>query len=828
MFNNKARVVLTQDTRMLAEEEPSNRQAQPPRPTRPPEPVWENIPDLLTARHHWVMWRYEWKDKDQRHTKVLYMPNGKPASSTDPATWSPYEDVQIAYLNHASRWDGVGFVLDSERFLLVGWDFDHCLDAEGRLDPTVELYVRWLDSYTEKSPSGTGLRVLTIGKLPPKDRRIGNCQVYESGRYLTITGNRLPDSPAEIREAQEAIDEIHGAIFAERRAKHEQASARPAPGSVNLDDVALLEKARASRNGGKFAALYDRGDWKSQGFPSQSEADLCLAGMLAFWAQGDAARVDVLFRSSGMMRAKWWDREDYRQETIAKAIEQSTFYDPSYTRPVIHLVPNRKEQPEPDFSIEGENDIAVASALFHDHGKDLLYCPSLGGSGWLIWDGKRFRQDETSAIVARVTDTVRGFLLQAARERLPERIQWWTRLINSYSKIERMRGALAVLAPRVAVMVDELDRDPHLLNVDNGTVDLRDGSLLQHSREHKITKLIPIPFHKDAAAERWHRFLSEIFNGGAQRRGETEGEFKGRQERAADLAGYIKSRVGYALTAEQKEQDLAILWGPGSNGKGVLANLVQRSAGEYAQTAPTQLFMKQYGDAVPTDVARLRGARVVIASESSEDGRLDEEKIKMLTGTSTGKITARFMRKDFFEFTPSHHLFLQTNHKPKVVGADYAVWRRLKLIPIEVKFEDPSDENPEPLYLKDKALEDTLIATELPGILRWAIEGAVEWYRDGLKEPKVVTRATQQYREEEDVLAAFVKDRCEVGPDFSEAIGKLHEDYLDWAKAEGEKYPWSKNKLSRRLTDAGYVADRDSSRYRKGLRLKGVGSDGAA
>src|SRR5208337_1105190 len=452
-----------------------------------------------------------------------------------------------------------------------------------------------------------------------------------------------------------------------------------------------------------------------------------------------------------------------------------------------------QQQPAID---SAEADIFVANCLFAAHSKDVLFCPGLG---WLIWDETRWVKDDTQQIITRVTDTVSRFLFRAKAD-VAEFEEKWKTVIKQYSKIERMRGALAVLAPKRAVRPDELDRDVFLLNVANGTIDLRTGQLRPHSRDDRITKLIPIDYDPGAPAPRWYKFLTEIFDGDLA------------------VAEYMKRLVGYSFTGSQAEQMMAIFWGEGSNGKGVLANVLKRCGGDYYGTANISLLLATNHEQHQTAIAALFGKRFVLVDESPENGKLNAEKVKNLTGNST--IHARYMRQDFFDFDPTHHLSLLTNHKPKILDPGHAIWRRLKLIPFLVKFEEPTEENPEPAHLIDRKLEDKL-AEELPGILRWIVEGAIESSKHGLGEPPdAVKTATRDYRHEEDVLAQFVEDRCVVGPEHSELTSRLYAAYKDWAVAGGEKYPWKSNMFSRRLTNAGFRENPGHSKGRARLGIK--------
>jgi hypothetical protein len=227
-----------------------------------------------------------------------------------------------------SGYDGIGIVL-SESDPFVGFDFDHCVDkVTGDItDPAVARFVAALDTYTEVSPSGTGLRLLTIGKLPPEFRKNGPYECYESVRFLTLTGRTLPGAPASINPRQAAIDKVHSEIFvvkiAQRESYRTRKSAAPVGSKINMTDAQLLDRARRAANGEKFVKLFDNGDvteFLSRGL-SQSEADASLCSMLAFWTCCDAERMDLLFRQSGLCREKWEKREDYRNRTIKLAIE---------------------------------------------------------------------------------------------------------------------------------------------------------------------------------------------------------------------------------------------------------------------------------------------------------------------------------------------------------------------------------------------------------------------------------------------------------------------------------------------------------------------------
>ncbi len=291
----------------------------------------EHIPAELKALRQWVVWRYE--NREGKWTKPPLNPraSGRYAKATDPATWGTYQHALRSANSTDERTDGIGFVLTTAD-PYTGIDIDHCADADtGELTPEAQEIVRALASYTEYSPSGTGVHIFIRGALRPgMSNRKDGIEIYTTGRFLTITGHRVPDTGATIEERQDALAALHARLFpAPPMVSHGEASeaeqprlASPLPPAI--DDVALIERARGAANGAKFTRIWG-GDSSDYG-GDESSGDLALCGMLAFWTGGDAARIERLFRQSGRMREKW-NRPDYRDRTIAAALAGKTeFY----------------------------------------------------------------------------------------------------------------------------------------------------------------------------------------------------------------------------------------------------------------------------------------------------------------------------------------------------------------------------------------------------------------------------------------------------------------------------------------------------------------------
>jgi putative DNA primase/helicase len=278
----------------------------------------QNIRDL----RQWLCWRIE--ERDGKPTKVPYSPlTGEKASTTNPETWAGYSEAVEAYREHG--YGGIGFVFDEDD-PFCGVDLDGCLNPEaGEIEGWAREIIEELDSYTEISPSGKGVHVLVRATLPEGRNRKGRFEAYDRGRYFTVTGKHLAGTPQTIEVRQEALESVVSRVFGEESTNgHTKPVAAPEPVDNGLSDSKVIQKALAASNGERFSRLWNG---ETEEYGSHSEADLALCGMLAFWTGGDAARIDTLFRQSGLYRKKW-DRNDYRNRTIREALNGKTeFYE---------------------------------------------------------------------------------------------------------------------------------------------------------------------------------------------------------------------------------------------------------------------------------------------------------------------------------------------------------------------------------------------------------------------------------------------------------------------------------------------------------------------
>lgn len=474
--------------------------------------------------------------------------------------------------------------------------------------------------------------------------------------------------------------------------------------------------------------------------------------------------------------------DDAIREEIEALCEAAEEYTPEPMQ-----VESEGEQPqdgEPGFHF---TELGNAKLLVDKHGPDLIYPPSLG---WHFWNGKRYLFDEGEIGVRRMAETtIRGMYATVStiqNDELRKRLREHAKASENRTRITNMIY-LAQADARVTVSTDALDADPWLLNVQNGTVDLRTADIRPHDRADRITKICNVSYSFTAGCPLWEASLTKWTNGDV------------------DMIDHMGRFAGYAATGVIREHVLPVLYGLGANGKTVFLNTLQWVLGDYAMTAAPQFLMYDPHGRHPTERADLRGMRFVSTIESSEGGRLDEAKVKELTGRD--RIRARRMRQDFFEFEPSHKICIATNHKPDIRGNDDGIWRRIRLWPFTVQI-PPADQDP--------ALFDKLKA-EGPAILSWIVRGCLRWQRDGLREPQSVLAATKEYREESDLLGRFIEQHCEVDENFWVGATDLHKRFCE---TYGDRV-LSMKRFGKRLGELGYRDDRAASGHviRRGLRL---------
>lgn len=425
-------------------------------------------------------------------------------------------------------------------------------------------------------------------------------------------------------------------------------------------------------------------------------------------------------------------------------------------------------------------DQANVQRLLKHFGKRLL----VASDRWYAWDGARWLPDD--AIATRYAMSLSKIIGQEALEWAAKKDESdnggpdnaaIAKALRSWATKAEMRSSIdaaLALAKRVLVVdAGMLDKDPWLLTCANGTVDLRTGKMGPHDPADYITKLCPVAYNENATAPSFTNVLLRVCC---------------EEEGLSPVANFLQRWFGYCSTASTREQKFVVHYGQGSNGKSTILDIVSEVLGDYAATAAPGLLVAGGKDRHPTEIADLFGRRMVTAHESGEGGILREDFVKQATGGD--RIKARYMRADFFEFSPTHKIQLLTNHKPTIKGQDHGIWRRVVMVPYKARFGTPEAVAiGAAQYVKERDVMERLRA-ENEGVLRWLVIGAVDWYRDGLNPPDYVLAASGAYQKEQDRILHFTEENCEMRHDYSAFLTTdmgegLFQTYEAWCKEGG-------------------------------------------
>ncbi|MBQ8921038.1 MAG: hypothetical protein IJ060_02630 [Oscillospiraceae bacterium] len=769
--------------------------------------MYELIPDELKALPRWVCWRAIPKATKDGHTKLSKQPinprTGGLAQSNNPQTWTDFETAVAASVDYA----GIGFMFAGSGY--VGIDIDNRpeeLDAyrNGDYSTIFGQMNDALQTYMEFSQSGNGVHFIGRGTLPDKDFKNSEVgiEMYTGARFFVMTGNLCTEF-VDISDITETIKPFYAQYKTKSQSNVPPEQLPLQPCAASAQDI--IDRASRSRQGQKFSALY-AGD--TTGYNSNSEADMAFCNMLAFWCQGDMQLMDEIFRSSGLMRDKWDRRQSgttYGAITLQKAIDDlSTVYSghgDSGDRSSAgvgsdYAITIRQAAETAAPSVRGKmyrfDDTGNAERLFDAFGDMLRFCYT--DKKWLYYfEGKWYtdnigyiRQLADSATMLQEQERV----LYAHDEDMLKAFDRHLKKSRSFAGKTAMIREAEHYAP---ILPQNLDRNKSVIGAKNGIIDLRTGELLPHDREAYLTKQCPVAYNPDAPEPKlWLQFLSDIFGGDPY------------------LLDYIQKCVGYSLTGSTSEQCAFFLFGTGRNGKSTFLEIVRGILGDYATNIQPQTIMvnPKSGNAPSSDIARLKGARLVTSVEPNEGMRLDEGLLKQLTGDDV--VTARKMFSEEFEFKPEFKLWMATNHKPLIRGTDTGIWRRIHLIPFEVQI---------PLDKVDKHLKYKLVK-EAEGILKWAVEGCLKWQNEGLTMPQKVLEAVREYQHEMDVISAFLDACCITGEGETKA-SKLYAVYAKWADEHNE-YKMSSTKFGTELMRKDFIGrrmGRDGCRYYTGVAL---------
>lgn len=782
--------------------------------------MYEKIPLELKRLSHWVGWKYMQRPGEDHKRKVpINAMDGQPAKSNDPTTWCDFDTACLG--KERFGLDGIGFMFSGDG--IFGIDIDHCYDPETReLDPAAAEIIETVQSYTELSPSGTGIHILCKGALPEGRKRRGAVEMYSTLRYFTVTGNQF-GLEYPFSDCTERVAVMHRKYLGEEEtAAGAQRAALPMPAgrgtNADMSVDAVLHRMFDSKHGQKLQDLYN-GSWEQYGIGdgSQSSADQAFCNTLAFWCRCDAALMDAIFRRSELYRPKWDKRrgaKTYGQITIDRAIKDcKDIWEPQerVQRPAPAVPPPPQntfnEVPVMENTTVGETgqrkyytyDDTGNAQRFRDANAGLIHYNHVDGC-WIYWDGVRWASDENGEIKRRA-DKMLADMAKDLKEMQDDPAY------NAYkkhlSRSRSHRGKEGFIAEArhlegVPVLPSEMDRAGNAFNVRNCLISLKTGRTAEHDKKYMISKLAPVTYDENARCPRWDSFIEEVTCG----------------DKSLQL--YLQRMIGYCMTAYTKEQCMFFLYGNGSNGKSVFVDTIAYMLGEYAASCqPETVMMRDRNNTARGDLARLKGARMVVTSEPNDGCRLDEGIVKQMTGGTENKLTARFLYGREFEFSPEFKIVMSTNYKPVIKGTDNGIWRRVRLIPFTAEF---TKENRDP-QLTEK------LRRELPGILNWAIAGAVGWCKEGLPPCAIIDEAGQEYRSEMDRVQQFLDDCTTRSESSSTQASTLYKCYKAWCSEQGDRFPVGSTKFFMELKRR--FKSRKTEAYNEyiGIKINDLGMD---
>lgn len=755
--------------------------------------MYSAIPHELKELKHWCGFKLH-----QRNGKTTKLPidahTGQLGKSNDEDTWSDFQTA-VSSIDKFNC-DGIGFYFKPPYFGIdlddVRGDIDRYLNDDNE-DNIISEFVDLMGSYSELSVSGNGIHIIAKGSLPSGGRRKGNVEVYDSGRFFVMTGNEIGGYKHIVDDSDYGrINYLHSKYIAANEPTKNNSISSDYGNGLSVDKI--IDVAINSKNGIRFK-LFLNGGWE-QFYNSQSEADMAFANDLAFWTNRDYGKMDDIFRSSSLYRDKW-DRKTgdstYGEITLNKAIRECVnVFNPQSNSDDFNLYVLDESTKKIEKKFYSYDDTGNAARFTDAFGKVVRY--SYVRKNWFFYNDKTWVLDQEGKVKNLVDEILAKMKKEpvyvpedgdeeVAKKALQKHIKY-SRGSNGKSNMLKESQHLVPIHP------EQFDKDKHLLNVQNGYIDLKTGKLREHDKEKYFSKISSIEYTDKIDCPLWDDFLLQIFDGNRP------------------LINYVQRAVGYSLSGSTEEQVMFVLYGNGRNGKSVFLDIITEMLGSYTTNIqPQTLMVKPMSGSANSDIARLQGARLVTSTEPNDGMRFDEGLVKQITGGDT--VTARFLYGDEFDYNPEFKLWMATNYKPFIRGTDDGIWRRMVIIPFTVQI---------PEHKVDKNLKYKL-RREMTAILNWAVEGYQEWRRMGLNEPNIIKQQRQEYRTEMDVVELFIEECCIRRNGEREKATDLFKAYKQWAK-ENNQHLMNNTKFGKEMAQK-FQKVRSNGSWYVGLKLKG-------
>ena len=727
------------------------------------------IPQELKLNALWCCWKYTPNQEGVMIKKPYNVLTGYGAKSNDPSTFVSYPSMlnnlhkYLLIDDKGKQQGGVGLGIFRGYSAI---DIDHCVDENGNMSEMAKEIIDFCQSYTEYSPSKTGIRIIfkTNVLIDKNEFYINNqsigLEIYISdntNKFVTITGNKI---------SGDTINEVDITPLLVKYMKK---------GVFNLQKI--LDKDP------KFNELWNK---QAPGSHSnENELDAALCCKLAYYLKNNEEEIDKYFRMSPYYASKdalhksKWNRADYRLTTIRFAMQ---LIEPSLIK--------TQEKERKQFDL---NDTGNAHRFVDMFGDILRY--NVDDKIWMIWNGKYWQYDYTESIKNYVELLAEKMLMESQQiVDMMERMRFLKNIEHIYSsagKESLLKEARHLQG--IPVVNEDFDKNPYLLCTESGVIDLQTGTVEPFKKEDMISMSTNCEIDTINKPETFLKFIDEIFAD-------------------KEVVHYVHKAMGYSITNSTREQCMFILHGDGNNGKSLLLDIINTTLGGYGVTSKPQLITdNKFASSNSEEIARLKGKRFNAVEEIKQGDKLDEQLVKNVT-SGIGKMVARFLYANSFEVTITCKTWLATNYEPGVLGTDKGIWRRLVKIPVPTDFTGREDKD-----LREKLLK------ELPQILGWLLEGYKLYKEEGLEQPQAIAKAISEYKVEMDVVQQWIDEYCELKPSFFEKANTLYDNFRAFCQRRDLKT--NQTIFGRNLTKKFRKFNSGSGIVYIGLRLKNTATD---
>ena len=755
---------------------------------------YERLPAALANYPYWCLWRYE--QRGDNWTKPPFSAHGGNAASDRPNTFDKLTRVLAVLKRRPDRYSGIGIGVFGD---LVAVDIDDCVSEDGGFNEVAEAVVEKLDSYSELSPSGCGLRIIvtcpgfTYDKAKYYVNRKGVMEFYSAGmtkKYVSITGNSFDEPPKPVREVDyETLMQILDR-FMRRDEKPTVEANTAADASEKMNDDALaievaevMDRMRRGSNWDKTRALLD-GESPSGDVSADDQA---LCNIVAFYSQNNTQVIDSIFRESKRYRDKWDEQrgaQTYGELTIRRAVEDCTeVWSPSYHPAPTGAVAAALEWLESNDVTNNHRyrlDGIGGSYMLADYLKPTArYCDDLGA--WYVYDGIRWKKDPKGCAVAEKTKILsRALGCFAGKITNDDRRKAWLRFAEQWCSLNARRNFLTDAQSVWKVSALAFDTRGDLLNCPNGTLDTSTMTFRAHDPADLITKVTAAEYIPGASLPRWSSFVEEIFPGDPE------------------TLNFMQRWLGYSVTGDLSEQKMVMARGRSTrNGKSTLFETVSDVLGDYATSMNPESLSESNrvdGRGPSEDMARLRGVRFVTIPEPKKTLRLDAAKVKQMTGGDT--IIARMLNENSVPFRSVAHLTMNANRLPDINDMTVFASNRILLVPFVRHFEEDEQDNTLRAQFSTQEAKNAVLA--------WLIEGLKMYKKDRLKPSKAMVQELTEYRVTSDKVSRYISEML---PDADDPLSKVplvsvYNSYACWCREAG-CYAEARNGFAAELADRG-------------------------